>query len=208
MQNLLDEFNATPAENKKKRADLYQQYLVAHLYGGIHEPVRNEMATVRIVGREGVPNPEVSDTWNYIDTTSDEWFFKMNNYKTARVHGPLRLIIPGTLRPVISKWLEINATSSYFLIVPTTITADGGPKQMTPAYLSRYLARACAGDAKAKVGSRLLRKNFMSTKFGADLQERQETAARMGHSVSVAMLHYCRKRQRDANNTANNNNNA
>jgi len=158
------------------------------------------MADVFIVGRDGILVTNDPQR-NYLDTTAeDEWFFKMNNYKTVGAHGPLRLAIPASLRPIIAKWLEINDTSPHFLIVPTTMGPPGSPppRQMTRTYLSRYIAKSMTGDAKSKVGSRLMRKHYVTTKFGADLAERIDVASRMGHSVAVAMQHYSKKRPRQA----------
>jgi len=198
---LLDAFEKADASDVRKRVGLYQMYLLANLYGGLHEgfvPVRSEMADVFVCGRGDVGQPTGDPRRNYLVTPDDEpWYFQMNCYKTVRSHGPLMLPVPESLKPIIARWLELNATP-YLLVVPTTVHAAEGsppPRQMTRSYLSRYIAKSMTGDLRAKVGSRLMRKHYVTTKFGANMQERVETAERMGHSVAVAMAHYSKRRR-------------
>jgi len=195
---LLDNFEKTSESDVRKRLDLYQMYLVANLYSGLHEgfvPVRSEMADVFVCSRGDIGAQPTSDPRRNYLVMGEDSYFQMNNFKTVKSHGPLRLPIPDTLRPIIAKWLELN-TSPHLLIVPTTVRTDGSPpRQMTRSYLTRYIAKAMTGDPRSKIGSRLMRKHYVTTKFGADMQERIETAERMGHSVAIAMAHYSKRRQ-------------
>jgi len=195
---LLDAFEKTSENDVRKRIDLYQMYLVANLYSGLHEgfvPVRSEMAEVFVCGRGDIgPLPTSDPRRNYLVMGEEESYFMMNNFKTVRSHGPLRLQIPDSLKPIVAKWLEIN-TSPHLLIVPTTVVEGSPPRPMSRSYLSRYIAKAMTGDARNKVGSRLMRKHYVTTRFGADMQERLDVAQKMGHSVAIAMAHYSKKRR-------------
>lgn len=114
---------------------------------------------------------------NYYDAKKKEFVF--NVYKTAKVYGQQKLVLPKELQKLVAKWIKINPTE-YFVF-------SSNNKQLTSPQVSKYL-NSIFGK---KVSTDLLRHAFLSDLYKdvPDLKSIEATATAMGHSPAQAMLY-------------------
>jgi len=118
------------------------------------------------------------DKDNYIK--SGKMYF--NQYKTKDRYGLQVISIPKELNTLINKWKKIN-DSDYLLV-----NVDG--KEFQSSSLSKKVSRLFKGN-----NVDMLRSIFLSHYYKdlPKLEEMEELATKMGHSVSAAMGFYVKK---------------
>lgn len=183
--DLLNEVSAF-ANNKNITAEQYEKllaYLILCLYTYI-QPRRNQDYQEMFVVRQW--NDKMPTEHNYLDLNKQQFIF--NKYKTAKSSGQQIIEIPDTdenpLKEAIVMYLKHNAhykasknkaTEFRFLT-----KADGTPLSAVNA-ITRILNKLFG----RKVGSSMLRHSYLSNKYGSVLEELQEDAGAMAHSVEV-----------------------
>jgi integrase len=168
---------------KKRRAlqrpeyDTLLKYLILSLYTLI-PPRRNaDFQKMKILTDE----PQDMQN-NYIDIENTKFIF--NNYKTAKAYKTQIVDIPDELMDVVRMYLRHANTSSGYLVV----NYEGQPFQSVNA-----ITRILNSIFKRRVGSQMLRKMFHTNKYAAVLDELDEDARKMGHSIDVIKSHYLKK---------------
>lgn len=143
-------------------------------------PRRNEYQNMKIVKTDSASLP--IDT-NYL--ISDPRQFVFNAYKTCKKEGQLKEDIPPELFAVIQTYLKFHPLLKGKKIIKTTaipflVYYDGKPFSQVNA-ITRILNKTFG----KKVGSSMLRHIYLSSKYGAVLEEMKEDAGSMSHSIGM-----------------------
>lgn len=164
--------------DKRNHYNILLNMVVLSLYTLI-PPRRNDYATMEIIEDE---KDATNENMNYLVLNAKKFIY--NNYKTSAKFGKQEIDIPPKLMNVIKLFLRFHPllqikTKSY--PVRFLVMADGRAVPKNNG-ITRILNRIF--DNK-HIGSSLLRHIFLTEKYGDVLQEKNELAQKMGHSVSM-----------------------
>jgi len=154
--------------------DNYKLYLASVFSSGIYSPPRrSEFANVKIK--------------NY-DINTDNYLLKkkiiFNQYKTAKKFGSQTYEIPNEVLPILKRFLRVNNSDYLF-------TKTDNKTPMSNSDYNRLLNKAFGKSISVDA----LRSIYLSEKY-KDVplyNDMVETATKMGHSVSTAMVDYVKK---------------
>jgi hypothetical protein len=155
------------------------QYVVLALYY-FKAPRRNEYQNMMIIK---AIMPSLPITANYLVYDTHKFIF--NAYKTVKKDGQLVEDIPDDLFSVISTYLKFHPLLKGKKIIKTTsvpflVYYDSRPLSQVNA-ITRILNKTFGKN----VGSSMLRHMYVSSKYGAVLQEMKEDAKEMSHSIGM-----------------------
>jgi hypothetical protein len=94
-------------------------------------------------------------------------FFVFNSYKTAKTYGQQQVEIPKELKTILNKWIKINPTE--FLLF------DISYKPLSNVKLNQRLNKLFG----KKVGVNMMRKSYLSDKYGDLIDKKNELAIDM-----------------------------
>lgn len=164
--------------DKRKHYNVLLNTVVLSIYTLI-PPRRNDYAIMEVVQDE---KDASNDRMNYLVLNDSKFIY--NNYKTDKTFGKQEIDIPKNLMNVIKLYLRFHPllqTKPKTYPVDFLVMSDGKriPKNNG---ITRILNRIF--DNK-NIGSSLLRHIFLTDKYGDVLQEKNEMAKKMGHSVGM-----------------------
>jgi hypothetical protein len=152
------------------QADLQQiqSYIILSLLGGIFiAPRRSKDYT----------DFKIKD----IDKTKDNYLDKatlvFNSYKTAKCYGEQKVVIPPTLKLLLSKWIKRNPTSWLLF--------DSNGNQLSSVKLNQRLNKLFDGK---KVGVNMLRHSYLTDKYADTISQNKNIAndmTNMGSSTNM-----------------------
>jgi len=154
-----------------------QQFIILSLCSGVYNSPRRSLDYTEMVVKNG------NDSNNYIDFKKKEFVF--NIYKTQNTYDQQRIDIHPELFSILKKWIKIIPKNTNYLL----FNEQG--KKLTPVTLNQRLNKLFG----KKISTTMLRKIFLSDLYKdiPKLEELQETAENMGHSVNVALTSYVKK---------------
>jgi len=171
-------WNKDPGTISNKDFETLQKYVAGSLYLASDEnpPLRSDYGDMKIIcGKDYAKLSEADLKKNYIVNKSrNKKLFHLGEYKTASTYGEKRIPVGSELNKILNKWLKINKYD-YLLV-------NKLKKPMTPNQLTKYLPKVFENLNK-KIGISLLRHIYISEKFPPQLQEQEETADLMAHSI-------------------------
>jgi hypothetical protein len=183
-QEVIDECDKIIEVIGNKRKITEEQYnklfecLVLALYTKI-PPRRNVDYQDMLIVRK---NTTQDATNNFLDVTSKKFIF--NKYKTAGSYKTQSIDIPEDLMKIITLYLKhrpkVEEDTNQFLV-----SFKGEPYTQNNA-ITRILNKIF----DAKVGASMLRKLYLTNKYGTTLDELKSDVAEMGTSVDVAKNNY------------------
>ena len=163
-----------------KEFETLQKYVVGSLYlaDDANPPLRSDYGSMKLVcGKDYGALPDSDRKKNYLVVRSrNRKFFHLGDYKTAKTYGEKQIKVGSTLNTILNKWLKVNKHD--------TLLVNKIKKPMTPNQLTKYMPKVFEATGK-KIGISLLRHIYISEKFPAQLQEKEETADLMAHSVKT-----------------------
>jgi hypothetical protein len=122
------------------------------------------------------------DGYNQIDLKNKKFIF--NNYKTQKTYKSQEIDIPNDLLEVIKLYMKyIPKDSEYFLL-----RYNGQNLKLV-----NDITRILNSIFDKKIGSSMLRKMYHTNKYGNVIQDLEEDAKKMGHSVEVVKSHFLKK---------------
>jgi integrase len=130
-----------------------QNFIIMSLFGGFYIPPRRSKDYVNFK----IKNID-KKTDNYID--KNELVF--NSYKTAKTYGEQRLELPKELKTILNKWIKINPTE-YLLF-------DISFNKLSNVKLNQRLNKLFG----KKVGVNMMRKSYLSGKYGDLIDKKNE----------------------------------
>jgi hypothetical protein len=168
-------------KNYKDNQQSHQNFLILSLYY-LNAPRRNkDYSILKIVNNY---NDKLDNQYNYLDLNKNEFVF--NNYKTSKKYNQQRVEVPPELMNIINEYIkEFKIKNNDFLIKDL--------KKNEPININNGMTVLLNRIFKKKVGSSMLRKIYLTSKYGDQAKELKEDVKNMGTSVSVAQNNYIKK---------------
>lgn len=175
----------------KKEMQLLQAYTLFNIYARM--PFRNDVAGMSAINQAAYNklSDEEKKENNYLVVPSKgQIYFVLNKYKTSKKYEELDLPIEDpNLRKILRYYLKMNGMGILFK------TSTGKP--LTRIELSKVLLKFSKAYMGKSISTTLLRKIYLSSKYGKMKEELEADNAVMGHSKAVAMNTYIKKEQED-----------
>jgi hypothetical protein len=178
-------------EITKKEMQLLQAYVLFNIYARM--PFRNDLGN----GAEAINQAQykkLSDQQkkdnNYLVVPSKgNLYWVMNKYKTSKTYEQLNLPIEDPeLRKILRYYLKMNGMGVLFK------TSTGKP--ITKIELTKILTKYSKKYLNKSIGSTILRKVYLSSKYSDVKDEMEKDAKMMGNSVGVQQSVYVKKPQK------------
>jgi len=144
-----------------------ENYMILALY--VLQPPRRNDWYYTVIGKGD------DDKKNYVDISEGKYYF--NNFKTAKSAGKEVIDVPDEMMPVLKWYIKnMNLNEGDYLLFPDDDVRTNS-NRMTKS-LNSILGK--------KVGASMLRHIYLSNKYGKVLNEQEEDANFMAHSVGTA----------------------
>lgn len=157
VKSLRNTANLLYKKDKLTNSDLQeiQNYIILCLYSGEYIPPRRSKDYV---------NFKIKNVDKGHDNFIDKNFFVFNSYKTAKTYGQQKVEIPKELKTILNKWIKINPTE--FLLFDTSL------KPLSNVKLNQRLNKLFG----KKAGVNMMRKSYLSSKYGDLIDTKNELA--------------------------------
>ena len=174
----------------KKEMQLLQAYTLFNIYSRM--PMRNDVAGMTAINQAAYKKLSEDDKKesNYLVVPSKgNIYFVLNQYKTSKKYKELDLPIEDKdLRKILRYYLKMNGTGVLFK------TSTGKP--LTRTELSKVLLKYSKKYMDKSISTTLLRKSYLSSKYGKMKDEMKKDSKILGHDVaSTGMAVYVKKPQ-------------
>ena len=176
-------------EITKKEMQLLQAYTLFNIYSRM--PMRNDVAGMSAINQAAykkLSDQEKKDNNYLIVPSKGNLYFVLNQYKTSKKYKELDLPIEDkNLRKILRYYLKMNGMGILFK------TSTGKP--LTRTELSKVLLKYSNKYMGKSISTTLLRKIYLSSKYGDMKKELEKDNKVMGHSKAVALDTYVKKAQ-------------
>ena len=173
----------------KKEKQLLQAYTLFNIYSRM--PMRNDLAGMTAINQAAYKKLSEEDKKenNYLIVPSKgNLYFVLNQYKTSKKYKELDLPIEDkNLRKILRYYLKMNGMGILFK------TSTGKP--LTRTELSKVLLKYSNKYMGKSISTTLLRKIYLSSKYGDMKKELEKDNKVMGHSKAVALDTYVKEAQ-------------
>lgn len=166
-----------------KDFDLLQKWVVSSLYIlDDNPPLRNDyiMKVISKTEYDNLTETEKSQENYLINKSRNTKIFSLGDYKTSSKYGTQLIPVGKKLNSVLNIWLKFNTTGHLLL--------NSRKEPMTPNGLTKYLQKTFAPTNK-NISSSMIRHIFISDKFPAVNDEKEEVASKMLHSTEQQTLY-------------------
>lgn len=172
--------------NKEK--SLLQAYILFNIYARL--PMRNDMSGAEAIQKRvyNKLSEEDKKAKNYLVVEKSNMFFVLNKYKTSKKYEELKIDLPKDLKKLLRYYLKINGMGVLF----TTSTGKPITRNGLTQFLTKYSMKYMDGK---KISTTILRKIYLSSKYGDMKEELEKDNKVMGHSKEVALDSYVKKPQ-------------
>tara|TARA_R100000654_G_scaffold24805_3_gene48000 strand:+ start:7040 stop:7996 length:957 start_codon:yes stop_codon:yes gene_type:complete len=170
--------------NKKEHA-LLQNYVLFSIYTRL--PMRNDVAGMEAITKRAynkLTEKEKKEN-NYLVIEKNNMFFVLNKYKTARKYEELKIDIPADLKKLLRYYLKVNGMGVLFK------SSTGKP--LTRNALTQLMIKTSSKYLGKKISTTMIRKIYLSSKYGDMKEELKQDNKVMGHSMGVALNNYVKK---------------
>lgn len=159
----------------------YQKLLLLTLYTKIAPRRSKDYQLMKVVNNY---NENMPKEFNYLDLENHKFYFC--NYKTARSYGIQSEDIPDNIFSIIVKYLKVfELKNNDFLIV-----SPASNKEYTLKNSFTFLLNKIFGN---KISVSMLRKIYLTDKYGGMEEEMKKDAASMSTSVAIMHSQYIKK---------------
>ena len=166
----------------KRNADLL--YKKTHLTQGDLQQIQS-FVILSLLGGMFVAPRRSKDFCDFkiknIDKTKDNYLDKatlvFNSYKTAKCYGEQKVVIPSTLKSLLTKWIKINPTD-YLLF-------DTNMNPLSSVKLNQRLNKLFDGK---KISVNALRHTYLTDKYADTLEQKKKIDADMADMGSSAAM--------------------
>jgi integrase len=196
--NKMIEDMGTEIKNRKikKKEDLtakdkalLQSYILFNIYTRL--PMRNDLAGMEAINKRvyNKLSEEDKKEKNYLVINKNKMFMVLNNYKTSAKYKELDIDIPKDLEKLLRLYIRINGMGVLFK------SSTGKP--LSRNALSQLLLKETKKRMGKSISTTMLRKIYLSSKYGKVKEEMEADAKIMGHSTGVAQSVYIKKDQEE-----------
>ena len=173
-------------EFSKKELQLLQAYVLFNIYARL--PMRNDLAGMIAIKKRDYNklSEEEKKENNYLVIEKNGLFFVLNKYKTSKKYEELDIPVEDKdLKKLLRYYLRQNGLGILFK------TSTGKP--ITRIELSKILLKYSKKYMDKSISTTLLRKIYLSSKYGKLKEELEADNLVMGHSKEVALNTYVKK---------------
>lgn len=180
-QDRLKEVYDKLKENHTQNQRTFQDYLILSLYY-LNAPRRNKDYTLlKVVNNY---NDKLPNDFNYFDVKNKKFIF--NNYKTAKKYNRQEIDVNDELYDIINEYIkQFKVKNNDFLLYNLITNEPLSNINAITLILNRIFNR--------NIGSSMLRKFYLSNKYGDNAKELIKDVEKMGTSVSTANNNYIKK---------------
>ena len=174
----------------KKEMQLLQAYVLCFIHSRM--PFRNETSTTIAIQKRNFSklSKEEQEAKNYLLVEKNGLSWIMNQYKTSKKYAQKILPIEDPeLKKILRFYLRINGMGVLFK------TSTGKP--ITKIELSKILLKYSQRYMNKNISSTMLRKIYLSSKYGDMKKELEKDNNVMGHSKATALNNYVKEAQED-----------
>ncbi len=197
VNNMINDM-ATEIKNRKikkkedltpKDKSLLQSYILFNIYTRL--PMRNDLAGMEAINKRSYNKLSEEDKKekNYLVVNKNKMFMVLNNYKTSAKYKELDIDIPKDLEKLLRLYIRVNGMGVLFK------SSTGKP--LSRNALSQLLLKETKKRMGKSISTTMLRKIYLSSKYGKVKEEMEADAKIMGHSTGVAQSVYIKKEQEE-----------
>tara|TARA_R110001592_G_scaffold353717_3_gene652800 strand:+ start:553 stop:1518 length:966 start_codon:yes stop_codon:yes gene_type:complete len=187
-----DELKPIKKKNKdditKKEMNLLQAFVLFSIYSKY--PMRNDVSEMEAISKRDYNklNEEDKKSKNYLVVHKNGMFFVLNKYKTSKKYEELKIEIDDPqVKKLLRYYLRVNGMGVLFK------SSTGKP--LTRIEISKTLLKYSQKYMGKSISSTLLRKIYLSSKYGDMKKELEKDNQIMGHSKEVALDTYVKEAQ-------------
>jgi len=165
-------------ELSKKEFSLLQAFTLFNIYARM--PMRNDVSEMEAIQKRAYNklSEEEKKSKNYLVLEKNGMFFVLNKYKTVKKYEELDLPIEDkSLKKIIRFYLKHNGMGVLFK------TSTG--KSITRTELSKLLIKFSKKYMDKSISTTLLRKIYLSSKYGDMKKEMEADSKVLGHDVGT-----------------------
>ncbi len=172
-----------------KDKSLLQSYILFNIYTRL--PLRNDLAGMEAINKRTYNKLSEEDKKekNYLVVNKNKMFMVLNNYKTSAKYKELDIDIPKDLEKLLRLYIRINGMGVLFK------SSTGKP--LSRNALSQLLLKETKKRMGKSISTTMLRKIYLSSKYGKVKEEMEKDAKVMGHSKEMAQNVYIKKEQEE-----------
>ncbi len=174
----------------KKEKQLLQAYTLFNIYSRM--PMRNDVAGMTAINQAAykkLSEDEKKENNYLVVPSKGQIYFVLNQYKTSKKYKELDLPIEDpNLRKILRYYLKMNGTEMGGVLFKTSTG-----KPLTRTELSKVLLKYSKKYIDKSISTTLLRKIYLSSKYGNMKEELEKDNKVMGHSKAVALDTYVKK---------------
>tara|TARA_R110000737_G_scaffold224042_5_gene238964 strand:- start:771 stop:1730 length:960 start_codon:yes stop_codon:yes gene_type:complete len=171
--------------NKEKA--LLQVYILFNIYTRI--PLRNDVSEMDAITKSQYNKLSEVDkkAKNFLVVEKNNMFFVLNKYKTSKKYEQLNIDIPPDLKKLLRFYLRVNGMGVLFK------SSTGKP--LSRNALSQLLIKTSKKYMSKSISTTMIRKSYLSSKYGKLNSELEKDNQIMGHSKNVALSTYVKESQ-------------
>ena len=170
-----------------KDKNLITVYTLFNIYTRL--PLRLDLAGMQVINKRSynkLSDKEKQEN-NYLVINKNTMYMVLNQYKTSSKYKELNIDIPKDLERLLRQYIKINGKGILFK------SSTGKP--LTRNALSQLLLKTSKKYMGKSISTTMLRKIYLSSKYGAMKKELEADNAVMGHSKEVALNTYIKQPQ-------------
>ena len=177
-------------EITKKEKNLLQVFVLFSVYSKY--PMRNDVSEMEAISKRDYNklNEEDKKAKNFLVVHKGGLFFVLNKYKTSKKYEEIKIEIEDpSVKKLLRYFLKINGMGVLFK------SSTGKP--LTRLEISKILLKFSERYMGKRISTTLLRKIYLSSKYGDMKKELEKDNQMMGHSKEVALDTYVKEAQDD-----------
>ena len=149
-------------------------------------PTRNDASNMMYISQKAYKklSDEEKQQNNYLVNERNNMKFIYNVYKTSKKYGENVIPVPPELKPVMRLYIKLMDYKIGDNIFPMSRNA-----------ISQLLLKTSKKYMGKNISSTMLRKIYLSSKYGKLKEEMEKDASMMGHSVDVAQSTYVKNKE-------------
>ena len=187
-----DELKPIKKKNKdditKKEKNLLQVYVLFSIYAKY--PMRNDVSEMEAISKRDYNklNEDDKKAKNFLVVHKGGLFFVLNKYKTSKKYEEIKIEIEDPqVKKLLRYFLKINGMGVLF--------KSSTGKTLTRIEISKILLKFSDKYMGKSISTTLLRKIYLSSKYGDMKKELEKDNQMMGHSKEVALDTYIKEAQ-------------
>jgi len=144
-------------------------------------PTRNDASNMLYISQKSYKllTDQEKKEHNYLVNERNNMKFIYNVYKTSKKYGENVITVPADLKPIMRTYIKLMNYKTGDNIMPMSRNA-----------ISQLLLKTSKKLIDKSISSTMIRKSYLSSKYGDMKEEMKEDAKMMGHSVATAQKVY------------------